>query len=725
VSGGEPGDGTTFGQDTTTFGEDGHSFSDLGRYLAIPRVNALRLSPDGIWLAAAVQTLSPDGTKHVTSIWRIPASPAATPGERPRRLTFSADGEQNPRFLPDGSLLFTSKRPGQQAEDLDGKAGEQPALWMLPPGGEAVRVAAMPGGVTAVAAAAESGTVIVTSPVMPAAAGRDADTDGGEAVTTAADDARIRKAREDAGVTAILHESVPVRYWDHDLGPAELRLLAVTDPPGGPGNPGQPGPATLRDLTPAPGRALDQQSFDVSRDGTTVATGWWHWDRGGESHVELSVIDAATGKQRTLLSEPGSDFEDPALSPDGQQVACVRSAHHTFTTPGDITLVLASLAGGGDADGEAGGARDLLPGFDRRPAAPIWAPDGRSVYFTADDEGRHPVFRVDAGTGEVTRITADDGAYTDLCPSPDGRYLYALRSSIDEPPTPVRLEAAGDGTPQRLPSPGSPLPLPGRLEEIRTAADDGAPIRSWLVLPGPASAEAPAPLLLWVHGGPMMSWNSWTWRWNPWLMAARGYAVLLPDPALSTGYGHDFIARAYHEWGARPFADIMAATDAAEARPDIDGSRSAMMGGSYGGYMANWIAGHTDRFKAIVSHASLWVLDQMFGTTDMPMFWRPQFGDPLTSPERYVANSPHRHIASIRTPMLVIHGNKDFRVPVGEALRLWWDLCRYGAEAKFLYFPDENHWVLAPGHAKLWYETVFAFLAQHVLGEPWRRPDLL
>ena len=150
-----------------------------------------------------------------------------------------------------------------------------------------------------------------------------------------------------------------------------------------------------------------------------------------------------------------------------------------------------------------------------------------------------------------------------------------------------------------------------------------------------------------------------------------------------------------------------------------------MMGGSYGGYMANWIACHTGRFKAIVSHAGLWTLEAMFGTTDHPMFWRPQFGDPLTSPAMYEANSPHRHIGQIRTPMLVIHGNKDYRVPVGEALRLWWDLSRHRAEAKFLYFPDENHWILTPGNARIWYETIFAFLAEHVLGQPWERPALL
>jgi dipeptidyl aminopeptidase/acylaminoacyl peptidase len=214
-------------------------------------------------------------------------------------------------------------------------------------------------------------------------------------------------------------------------------------------------------------------------------------------------------------------------------------------------------------------------------------------------------------------------------------------------------------------------------------------------------------------------------------MAARGYAVLLPDPALSTGYGLEFVARGHDSWGQRPFDDLMAITDVAAARPDIDDTRTAAMGGSYGGYMANWIAGHTDRFQAIVSHAGLWALDQMFGTTDLPMYWRRHFGEPLGQPDRYLANSPHRHLSDVRTPMLVIHGDKDYRVPIGEALRLWADLTGPAAPPelaggpKFLYFPSENHWILTPGHAIAWYETVLAFLAHHVLGEPWQRPDLL
>ena len=738
-------------------------FDDLSDFVAIPRVAALRLAPDGTWLAAAVQTLSADKKKYLTSIWRID-----TQGGPARRLTRSAEGEGSPRFLPDGSVLFTSRRPdpGRKNGGPDGDSGsgdDVAALWLLPAvGGEARVVAALPGGITAAEAARDAGTIVVGSPVLPAAGGLGgrppADSTAGHG-STAEDDARLRQERKDAGITAILHESAPVRFWDHDLGPDQPRLFAV-DPDqvqekdigwaggdkelrvpevsreeGGEGQ-GIEGteraakPSRFRDLTPEPGRALDGEEFELTPDGSSVLTGWWHWDPAGESHCELVMIDVASGKRRVLLSAPEFDFSGPRVSPDGRFAVCQRERHATAERPVELTLVVLDVDGsdaaGSDAAGEA--ARDLLPGYDRWPAEPAWSHDSRALYFAADDGGRRPVFRVDTETGEVTRLTGDDGAYTDLNPGPDGRYLYALRATVDSPPTPVRIDLTTGvfgSEPAALACPGVPLTVPGRLEEVQAAADDGQPIRAWLVLPRAASADQPAPLLLWVHGGPMSSWNSWSWRWNPHLMAARGYAVLLPDPALSTGYGQAFIARGHRDWGARPCADIMAVTDAALARPDVDAARVAMMGGSYGGYMANWMAGHTDRFKAIVSHAGLWTLEAMFGTTDHPMFWRPQFGDPLTNPAMYEANSPHRHIGRIRTPMLVIHGNKDYRVPVGEALRLWWDLSRHGAEAKFLYFPDENHWILTPGNARIWYETIFAFLAEHVLDQPWERPALL
>jgi dipeptidyl aminopeptidase/acylaminoacyl peptidase len=773
------------------------SFHDLADYVAIPRVTALRLSPDGSWLAAAVQTVGGRPPKYVTSIWRVAVAGAGPPA----RLTRSAEGEGAPEFLPDGSLLFLSKRPGPAPEGPgeDGEIGQdQPALWRLPAGGgEARRLLGRPGGVTGIATAREAGTVVLASPGLPGAS--DAD-----------EDQRRRKARKDAGVTAILHASGPVRYWDHDLGPDSPRLLAAEIAGDGAHAAGGPAPVAAdepvpeaRNLTPEPGRALDEQTFDAAPDGSLVVTGWSAWDETGDRADQIHVIDTATGQCRVLLAAPGYDFNGPRVSPDGRLVACRRATHDTYDAPGDVTLVIAPLAeipAGPDmpaaragppagADGSANGTdtppappagtattgtptaragpparaggegapggsaprsggpgvtprdntvipqdvtgTDVLAGLDRRPLEIAWAPDGGAVYFTADDQGRRPVFRVDLATGEITRLTADHGGYESLCPAPDGRFVYALRSSVDEPPTPVRIDVTAaqvtspGGEPVRLACPGSPLEVPGRLEEVQATAGDGAPVRAWLVLPAAASRDEPAPLLLWVHGGPVMSWNAWSWRWNPWLMAAQGYAVLLPDPALSTGYGHHFIARGHGQWGGQPYADLMAITDAAAARPDIDPARTAMMGGSYGGYMANWIAGHTGRFRAIVSHAGLWALDQMFGTTDLPSYWRRIFGDPATRPERYLADSPNRHVGQISTPMLVIHGDRDYRVPVGEALRLWWDLQGRRNDARFLYFPDENHWILKPGHVTVWYETVLAFLAQHVLGEEWQRPELL
>ena len=252
-------------------------------------------------------------------------------------------------------------------------------------------------------------------------------------------------------------------------------------------------------------------------------------------------------------------------------------------------------------------------------------------------------------------------------------------------------------------------------------------MHAWLCLPPPG--EQPAPLMLWIHGGPLGSWNDWSWRWCPWLLVARGYAVLLPDPALSLGYGQDFVQRGWGQWGGNPFTDLMAVTDKALKRDDLDRERTGAMGGSFGGYMANWVAGHTDRFKAIVTHASLWALDQFGPTTDAAFYWRQEM-----TPQMALDNSPHLHVGEIDTPMLVVHGDHDYRVPIGEGLRLWYELLAHSKLAaddegrtphRFLYFPDENHWVLTPQHAAVWYGTVFAFLAEHVLGETAEYPRVL
>ena len=717
-------------------------FHDLHDYTSLDRLTGLRLAPDGSWLAVTVSALAPDGRTFKPSIWRVD-----TGGGRPAvRLTRSAEGEDSPAFLPDGSLAFLSSRPAPPGTRPGGPAprpepavppgpptGPEPAgqraLWLLPAaGGEARRIVAPPGGVSRLATASGSGLAAFTAAVLPGASGE-------------AGDGQRRRARADAGVTAILHEAPLVRYWDHDLGPDEQRLLVLdllageeswSTPAAAAGGGAVPRP---QDLTPQPGRALDEHAFELTPDGRTAVTGWSVDDSGGGLRKDVVVIDTGTGERRALLSAPGFDFTAPRISPDGKRVVAIRERHESYDQASALTVVMVALdaapQGTVALDAAPGGGAetlDLLPGLEHWPAELAWAPDGSAVFVTTADHGRGPVLRADLDTGAVTRLTTDHGAYACLCPSPDGQFVYALRSAMDSPPLVVRLDAARPGEPEFLPGPAARPPVPGRLEEIEAVAADGTPLRAWLVLPDTATADAPAPLLLWVHGGPYSSWNSWSWRWNPWLMAAKGYAVLLPDPGLSTGYGHEFLARGHGAWGDLPFTDLMDMTDAALTRADLDAGRTAVMGGSFGGYMANWIAGHTTRFRAIVSHAGLWALEQMFGTTDCPAEWRRQLGSPATQPERYADNSPDRHVSAITTPMLVIHGDKDYRVPVGEALRLWTDLAgRPGhlAGSKFLYFPDENHWVLGPGNARAWYETVFAFLGQHVLGEPWHHPDLL
>lgn len=685
-------------------------FHDLDRFLSLPCLSHLLLSPDGTRLVVGVVLLRSDGTGYGQALWEV--DPA---GQRPaRRITRSTAGEHAVAFLPDGGLLFLSARPDPDVRA--GDTGASTALWLLPAdGGEARVVATRPGGIRAVAVARGGDAVVLVSPTMPSA-------------VTDQDDRRARSRRAERRVTATLHDSGPVRFHDRDAGPGEPRLFAGSIPlaPSGGATSHVPDPAdrerlVLRDLTPRPGRALHAAGFDVSPDGSGVVTTWEVAEPGGGLRHAVVHIDIRTGERRTLLDDPRASYVHVACSPDGLRVAAVLESRTSPTGPPSRRLVLARTR-------PEGGFRTVADSWDRWPASkPVWAPDGRALFVTADDGGRTPVFRVDLGDDErpdsVVRLSLDDGAYTDVQVSPDGAVLYALRSAVGALPVPVRLDARVPGRPVDLPVPVAQPALPGALTEVTTTADDGTPLRGWLVLPEGVDRDRPAPLLLWIHGGPHASWSGWHWRWNPWLMAARGYAVLMPDPGLSTGYGDAFAARGRDAWSGTPYTDLMAITDAAEARPDIAAGRTAVMGASFGGYMANWIAGHTDRFVAIVSHAGVWALDRFLSTSDLAHHWEP-------APDGQLSHSPQRFLSAIRTPMLIVHSGRDSRVPLTESQHLWADLLHAAAEEpssphRFLYFPDESHAVVAPQHIKVWYETVFAFLDTTVHGLPWVVPEIL
>ena len=670
-------------------------FTTLDQYVAAPRLGGLALSPDGGRLVTTVSTLNTKKDGYVTALWELDPQ-----GEKPaRRLTRSAKGEAGPAFAANGDLYFTSARPDDEGSE-DGNA-----LWCLPAaGGEAYVVNRRAGGVSSVSCAAKADVVAVVASRLPGA-------------STEEEHETLHQARKDSAVQAILHDAYPVRFWDHDLGPARSSLFVLGhENADDDATSLEPARRVLRQITEDLGARFGGD-VHIGPDGTFALFALRVPEANADQRYTVARADLVNGGWEPLFDDAEHNYTPSIVSPDGRYAIIGVSNRPTPQQSMRPVLHLLHLD-----------SRQLSPltqdaDLWLTPAA--WLPDGSGFLALADQDGRGPVFRVDVQygetvTGRTVQITEEDSTYSDLRLAPDGKTAFGVRASYEFPAEVARIDLA-TGQTQRLLNPTERPVLPGSLTEVETQAEDGVRVRGWLALPSGAGPEVPAPLLLWIHGGPLNSWNAWSWRWNPWLAVQRGYAVLLPDPALSTGYGQDFIQRGWNSWGDKPYTDLMSITDAVVAREDIDQNRTAAMGGSFGGYMANWVAGHTDRFKAIVTHASLWALDQFGPTTDMSPFWRRQI-----NAEMEAEHSPHWHVENIVTPMLVIHGDKDYRVPIGEGLRLWYELLEKSGlpmEAdgstvhRFLYFPDENHWILKPQHAKIWYEVVFNFLTEHVLGE--------
>jgi len=654
-------------------------FADFDQFTAMRRVTGLVARADGTRVVVTCQEPDKDGARYATSLWAVDPS-----GEREAsRLTWSEKGETAPAFLPNGDLLFVSARPhADQVED-------DTALWVLPQTGEPTVYATTPGGLAGPVVAAASGTIA-------AAGGRLPDS------TDADDDKAAREDRRKKKITAILHDGFPIRHWDHELGDVHPRLFVFAD-----------GEGELReaiDLIPDAREELLNAEFTIGDDGLLLATSWRRRRPGGRMPYGVAILDMATRQVRVLAESDDADFGSPTISPDGTRVAVIETTDGDFDHPLTYGLRVFELAGGTSQAVDTG---------DLYPTELAWSADSAALFVSGDLHGRGGVATWRGGDPSV-RVLLDDAVYSALSPVSGGS-LFALRSTIDAPPHPVRVTFAAEGaTVLPLRSPAPPPQLPGRLDRVTTQTPDGATVGGWLCLPDAAGADAPVPLQLWIHGGPFGSYNSWSWRWCPWVAVARGYGVLLPDPALSTGYGHGWIERAWPHRAGIVWADVEAMLDDVVARPEIDGTRTACLGASFGGYMTNWVAGHTDRFNAIVTHAGLWALDQQHTTTDGAAWKTRLFETPAEHPEWYAENSPHNFVDRIVTPMLVVHGNRDYRVPVSEALRLWWDLVsRFDGDPadlphRFLQFTGENHWILSPGNAAVWWRTVQGFVEQHV-----------
>ncbi len=675
--------------------------TSIENLLDATRLAALETTEGGR-IVAKVSGLDQKGTSYRGSLVEID-------GDRLVPLTRGSASVGAVALAEDGTTFFTAKRVGE-----DGEESEDAQLWALPARGEARELASRPGGF---------GDLVVAGRHLVAEL---------EVHSQAADEAEhaeLTATRKKAKVSAAFHAGFPTRYWDHDLGPTRPVLaiaalpedLAAAERTAAPSSDGadadEDAPTQVlhfRHVTMPPGR-LEAWSADRAGEQALVAMADSRDDR--LAVTDLYLLDLVGAQPPRLLREGSNEVEygPGEFSPSGDRVLIGRHRHWTQTASLHAGVELLDLATGESAP--------VWPELDHW-VDPVWL-DENTLVATSDDTGRGSVWIGDVSDDAPRRLAGGPGqdlAFSGL--SVAGGEIIASASGIAVAPHPVRIDR-GSGAVEELPNPADALVQSGTLTEVTATAEDGTALRAWLRVP---DGEGPHPLVVFAHGGPWGSWNAWTYRWNPGPFVDAGYAVLLPDPAISTGYGQSMIDRGQHELGGAPFTDIMALTDRAIAREDIDEARTAFAGGSYGGYMANWVAGHTgDRFRCIVTHASLWDTESMGRTTDNAAWHRPM----LAQNARY---NPRDFVGEIVAPMLVIHGDKDYRVPIAQGHALWHDLHEYSATPRdaqgrsrhrYLYFPDEGHWIQGRGNAQVWYETFLGFLDTHVRGQDWERPASL
>ncbi len=653
------------------------------QHIVLKRVSAVAASPDGHWLAVVVQRLDRDGAKYVSDLWRVP-----TDGGAATQLTRGECKDTAPCFRHDGALCFLSNRqPNEVKPDEDAEKRLQ--VWCLPAGGgEPQQLTDEPLGVDGFKCAKTAKRMVLFAPVLP-------DVDHDRQRETMQE--RVKK-----GASARRYTQQPVRHWDHWLHEndefAFTHVIACDD-----------SGANRIDLTPGARHefAIDP-AFDLAPDGKHVAVTRQSPGEDRELDTTILLIDIDTRESRVLGEAPVVMFDAPLFSPDGRHLASTRS----FRSPQTVVRPLAVVI-----EVASGAIRELAADWDRWPSVAAWSDDGRKLLITADDDGDVPVCTIDVDSGTVERISsaAAGGTHTDLVALPDR--VAGIRSTLLTAPECFVIDLRAEATPKVLaPLSGQEPAAFASVENLRVPSTDGTSIHTFLVKP--KQSHGPLPLLLWIHGGPIgMDQDGWHWRWNPLLAVAQGYAVALPNPRGSTGFGQEFVQGIWgNVWGDQCYQDLMAVTDALIARPDIDGARTMAMGGSFGGYMTNWIGTQTDRFRCLITHASIVTMAQFTGTTDHPAWWYLEMGgeDPYADMPKFDRFAPIRHIKNWKTPTLIIHGEKDYRCPINEGLNLFEALQYHGVPSEMMIFPDENHWILRPRNVVAWYEAVLEFIGRHL-----------
>jgi len=663
------------------------TFEDM---MKLKRVGAPVPSPDGKWVVFDCVDVDLEANTRISHLWIVPAN-----GGESRRLIPTPNHEERPRFSPDGKrLIWTSK------------ATDPTQIWMCDFDSGSGVLVAKPHQVTEISTGADGGiwspdgkNIVFVSAVYP---------DCKDDACNKQRDEELKKSK----VRAKIFSRLFYRHWSAftEFKRSHLFLQSVEAPVSGAGNQNAAGTAatTPRDLTPGdhdvpPFSLGGQDMYAISPDGQEVAyTSNIDEVEATSTNDEIFVVPISGGTPKKISTSPGADTT-PLYSPDGKDLAWRSQARAGFEADKWRLLVQGR---------QSGKTRDVTEKFDRSIGSFAWDPDSELIWFTAEDHGEAPISYVDAlqekELREVARLHADDLAFG------PGNRLFFTRMSVGAPNEIYRLdipESKGNAT--AVTHMNDALLSQIDMQPLESFTFKGAndeEVQGFMVKPPGFDPNKKYPLKFLIHGGPQGAWgNEWTYRWNAELFAAAGnYVVVMINFHGSTGYGQKFTDSISGDWGGAPYVDLMKGLDYMEKTyPFIDKNREAALGASYGGYMANWILGHTNRFKCIVSHDGMFNTESAYGTTEE--LWFPEWefkGPPWKDREMYRKFSPHLFADKFKTPTLVIHGQNDYRLDVSEGFQLFTTLQRLGIPSKFLYFPDEGHWVLKPQNSRLWYKTV-------------------
>ena len=700
--------------------------------MKLKRVGAPVPSPDGKWVVFDCEDVDLEANTKTSHLWIVSAT-----GGKSRRLNPTPNHEERPRFSPDGKrLIWTSK------------ATDPTQIWMCDFDPNAGALVGKPHQVTEISTGADGGiwspdgkNIVFVSAVYP---------DCKDDACNKQRDEELKKSK----VKAKIFTRLFYRHWNSFTEfkrshlfviPADATVEAGVSPAAtgtvvAGVSPAQSQPTRLplqkkepRDLTPVdhdvpPFSLGGQDMYAIAPDGQEVAyTSNMDEVEATSTNNEIFIVSITGDAPKKISTSPGSDTT-PLYSPNGKYLAWRSQPRAGFEADKWRLLV---------QDRQAGTTRDLTEKFDRSVGSFDWQPDSSSIAFAAEDHGEAPIYFIPVVSKLQEPLPIRQVFHADDLKYGTGSQLYFTRMSVAAPNeiwgrSVGRTLGVENASPWPITHMNDALLSQIDMQPLESFTFKGAndeEVQGFMIKPPGFIPNKKYPLKFLIHGGPQGAWgNEWTYRWNAELFAATGnYVVVMINFRGSTGYGQKFTDSISGDWGGKPYVDLMKGLDYVEKTyPFIDKNREAALGASYGGYMANWILGHTSRFKCIVSHDGMFNTESAYGTTEE--LWFPEWefkGPPWKNRGPYRKFSPHLFADKFKTPTLVIHGQNDYRLDVSEGFQLFTTLQRLNIPSKMLYFPDEGHWVLKPQNSRLWYKTVNDWVDQWCKGSREDRAALI